>query len=72
MRGRERAAAGFGMAGRGKRGGGRAIYFAVSSKGVAYMITAYAKSDREDLSEREKRLFRALVQELERSDESDV
>lgn len=36
------------------------------------MITAYAKSDQEDLSEREKRLLRALVQELERSDEPDV
>lgn len=58
----------FGMAGRGKRGGGRAIYYAVTRRGRAYMVTAYSKADREDLTEREKRLFRQLVEELERDD----
>jgi hypothetical protein len=56
----------FGMAGRGKRGGGRAIYYAVMRRG-----RAYSKADREDLTEREKRLFRQFVEELEKADDDE-
>ena len=54
------------MAGRGKRGGGRAIYYVVTRQGRAYMMTAYSKAEREDLTEREKRVFRRIVEELEK------
>ena len=61
----------FGMGGRGKRGGGRAIYYAVTRRGRAYMMTAYSKADCADLTEREKRLFRQLVEELEKADDDE-
>ena len=58
----------FGMGGRGKRGGGRAIYYAMMRQGRVYMLTAYSKADHEDLTKREKRLFVQLVEELEKAD----
>jgi hypothetical protein len=48
----------------GKRGGGRTIYYALLSDGVIYLITAYAKVDKSDLTAEETRLFKALVKEL--------
>ena len=53
----------FGYGRSGKRGGGRTIYYA-SGDEVLFMITAYAKVDKADLSTEETRLFRALVKEL--------
>ncbi len=38
----------FAMANRGKRGGGRAIYFLMVSDGAAIMMFAYAKAMKED------------------------
>lgn len=40
----------FGLGNRGKRGGGRAIYFLVLADDVAVMIFAYAKNEQEDLT----------------------
>ena len=54
----------FGMAGRGKRGGGRAIYFVWWSKDVVFMLAAYAKADQSDLSDDQKKALTALVKEL--------
>jgi hypothetical protein len=40
----------FSMAGRGKSGGGRAIYVLVVQADTAYLLLAYSKKDQEDLS----------------------
>lgn len=52
----------FALGNRGKRGGGRAIYFLVLSDGAAVMLFAYAKSAKEDLYEDERRYALALME----------
>lgn len=54
----------FAMGGKGKRGGGRAIYYVLWVDDTAFMIMAYAKSEREDLSEAGKKIIRALIREI--------
>jgi hypothetical protein len=51
------------MAGRGKSGGGRAIYVLVQAD-TAYLLLAYGKKDREDLSTEQRKVLTALVKEL--------
>jgi hypothetical protein len=51
--------------GRGKSGGARIIYFVVSQRGVVYLIDIYAKSEKEDLTDAERREIRKLVVTLE-------
>ena len=47
--------------GRGKRGGIRTIYFHHTDSEAVYMLTAYAKADREDLSPADKKVLIRLV-----------
>ena len=47
--------------GRGKRGGIRTIYFHHTRAEAVYMLTAYAKADREDLSPADKKVLMRLV-----------
>lgn len=54
----------FSMGGRGKRGGGRAIYFLMMADDTAIMLFAYDKSSRTDLTADEKKVALALVKEL--------
>ncbi|UVC07572.1 hypothetical protein IHQ71_20560 [Rhizobium sp. TH2] len=54
----------FAMRNRGKRGGGRAIYYLMMSDEMVLMITAYAKSEREDLSPDQKKAIVALLREF--------
>lgn len=54
----------FGFGGRGKSGGGRAIYFLMIADDVALMLTAYAKNEKADLTEDDKKALRALLKEL--------
>ena len=54
----------FGYGGRGKSGGGRTIYYVMLDDEVVYLLVAYAKADKEDLTADEKRLFSALIEEL--------
>jgi len=54
----------FGYGGRGKSGGGRTIYFVMLGDDVIYLLVAYAKADKKDLTAGEKRLFSALIEEL--------
>ena len=51
------------LPGRGKRGGMRAIYFVVRDERV-YILTAYAKSEKKDLTKDEIKELRALVKGL--------
>ena len=54
----------FALSGRGKRGGGRAVYYLIVREDVALMIFAYSKSDQEDLTAEQKKAARALIEEL--------
>lgn len=56
----------WGVAGRGKRGGVRIIYFARVAKGVIWMLTIYAKNEAENIP---AHVLRKIRQEL--SDDQD-
>ena len=47
--------------GRGKRGGIRTIYFYHTGSEAIYLLTAYAKAARDDLSPTDKKALRRLV-----------
>ena len=47
--------------GRGKRGGIRMIYYYHASHEAAYLLTAYAKADRDDLTAADLRALTKLV-----------
>ena len=47
--------------GKGKRGGVRVIYYAYRSENIIYMLLAYSKGEKDDLSASEKRLLRQFV-----------
>lgn len=52
-----------GVAGRGKRGGARVIYYWVTAKSQIYMLLVYAKNVREDLTADQLQILRALVKQ---------
>lgn len=56
----------FGFGGSGKSGGGRTIYYAIADDDVVYLITAYAKVDKADLTTDELKLFKTLIEDLTR------
>jgi mRNA-degrading endonuclease RelE of RelBE toxin-antitoxin system len=49
--------------GKGKRGGIRVIYYWYQSGSLVYMLLAYSKGQRDDLTTREKNLVKGLVAE---------
>ena len=51
--------------GRGKRGGIRAIYFWRTARGAIYMLAAYAKADRDDLTATDRKTLARLVAAIE-------
>lgn len=48
----------------GKRSGGRVIYVDIEIKECIYLLDVYAKNERTDLSEKEKKLLSKLVERL--------
>jgi hypothetical protein len=44
----------FATGGKGKRGGGRAIYIVITKDDTAYLLVAYAKARKEDLTQDDK------------------
>ncbi|WP_174301215.1 type II toxin-antitoxin system RelE/ParE family toxin [Caulobacter sp. S45] len=54
----------FAMAGRGKRGGGRAIYVAVWVRDTAYLLFAYAKAHQADMTPAQRRMIGDAIEEL--------
>jgi hypothetical protein len=54
----------FAMGGKGKRGGGRAIYVAFVEENTAYMITAYSKAAQEDLTDGDKKAIKVFIDSL--------
>lgn len=56
----------FALSGRGKRGGGRAVYYLILREEVALMIFAYSKSDQEDLTPEQKKSGKGAHRGVER------
>ena len=52
------------LAGRGKRGGARVIYYVHSELLPLFLLTAYAKNVRADLSAKERAELKALVKQF--------
>jgi hypothetical protein len=52
-----------GVAGRGKRGGARVIYYWVTEKSQIYMLLAYAKTEQDDLTPGQLKTLRGLVKQ---------
>lgn len=52
------------MQGRGKSGGGRVIYVDIEIKEVIYLVNVYTKNEKDDLTEDEKKAFKAVVKML--------
>lgn len=50
--------------GMGKRGGLRVIYYLLDERGVVVLLTAYAKSEQEDLSRKELKEWADAVQRI--------
>ena len=54
----------YGTHGRGKSGGARVIYYWLKDNGQIYMLVAYPKSTKDNLTDKETALLRELVKEL--------
>jgi hypothetical protein len=54
----------FALGGKGKRGGGRAIYIVIHIENTAYLIMAYAKSDQAEISNAQRKIILELVEML--------
>lgn len=50
--------------GMGKRGGVRIIYYVRTASGKLYLLLVYPKNEKDDLSEKEKAMLKALSQRL--------
>jgi hypothetical protein len=50
--------------GMGKRGGARVIYYYYNPSAPVYLLTVYAKSEKEDLSPDEKKVFQKVVRAI--------
>ncbi|MBO5088720.1 MAG: type II toxin-antitoxin system RelE/ParE family toxin [Lachnospiraceae bacterium] len=46
---------------KGKRGGARVIYVDIEVKATIYFINVYAKDEKDDLTEEEKKAFKTVV-----------
>lgn len=49
------------MTNKGKSGGSRVIYVDIELKEIIYFINVYTKNEKEDLTEEEKKAFKAIV-----------
>ena len=54
--------------GRGKRGGIRTIYYRHAGPDAIYLLTAYAKADREDLRPADRKVFTRLVAAIKKEE----
>ena len=52
------------LAGRGKRGGSRIIYYYHRPEWQILLLTACAKNNREDLSEKEKKILSSFIKDI--------
>jgi hypothetical protein len=55
----------FSFGGRGKRGGGRAVYFRMVADDAVAMLFAYGKNEKEDLTAAEKNAALRMMKEID-------
>lgn len=56
----------FAMKGRGKSGGGRAVYVAVFVRDTTYLLFAYSKSEKSELTMQDRKVLKPLVEFLKK------
>jgi hypothetical protein len=54
----------WGARGKGKRGGARVVYFFRRSSGTLYLLTAFGKGERANISQAERNAIKKLVKSL--------
>jgi hypothetical protein len=54
----------FPLPGRGKSGGGRTIYYVAVAAGTLFMMTAYPKNERDDLSPDQRKAILAAIESI--------
>jgi hypothetical protein len=54
----------FSLGGRGKSGGGRAVYFLMLADDRTLMLAAYAKNEKEDLTPDDRKVLAKLLKEI--------
>ncbi|MGD9503164.1 MAG: type II toxin-antitoxin system RelE/ParE family toxin [Methyloceanibacter sp.] len=54
----------FARPGKGKRGGGRAIYYLAVTPQLVFMMTAYPKNERDDLSPEQRRMILEAIESI--------
>jgi hypothetical protein len=54
----------FARPGMGKRGGGRLIYYVAITPKLVFMMTAYAKNERDDLSVEQRRMILEAIESI--------
>jgi hypothetical protein len=57
----------FARTGRGKSGGGRVIYYVAVATDHLFMMTAYAKNERDDLSPDQRKAILAAIESIKRN-----
>lgn len=57
-----------GVQGRGKRGGARIIYLLITDDHQIYLLDAYAKNEKSDLSQTEYKMLREVAENLRSTD----
>lgn len=55
------------LEGRGKSGGARILYVDYVVKGIVGLLSAYPKSEKEDITDSEKKILRAISEEINKS-----
>lgn len=53
------------LAGRGKSGGGRVVFYVTIAPSILFMLTAYPKSEQADLTASQRRAILTLLDEIE-------
>jgi len=54
------------LEGRGKRGGGRVVYYFVNRRSRVYLVAFFPKNVRQNLAAAERNALKALARDLER------
>lgn len=52
------------LAGRGKRGGGRVIYYVAIAPSILFMMTAYPKNERDDLTVDQRKAILLAIESI--------
>ena len=57
-----------GLPNKGKRGGARVIYYWHNTQGIIWFLKAYAKNDKADISENDRKEISTVIEDLKRGE----